>query len=393
MSPTIRPRHSWTPDAHQHCEHCTATFGVFTRRHHCRCCGRLVCSACSPSKRKVPDGSGGTAAHRVCFVCEREIDAHLGHAAETARAQAARRRAQQSASQRSASSVGSSRRAQHHDHDDHDHDHTSGHATADGAGGVDRGDGGAGGEEVWALGLDECRAYFENDQICLAKASLELVREGVRCCEDEEARLRGEDLLHTHGGVAEEVDVQNDEVRSLMEDCLEPAVPSGSGGEDEGTKEGGGWRPVKTTNGVQVDFKKAPPGSSGMGSVRLTAEMKAPACQLKMSGKVACILCVTTCTLTLHRVLLPFPYTSPSHDAVSCTYRKCVAPRSAHSLTRYAPSLTQLAAILYEQDMFKQWIPFCNTANELARPSRFQKLMHITMKFPMLLPISNRDVR
>ena len=150
---------------------------------------------------------------------------------------------------------------------------------------------------------------------------------------------------------------------------------------------------MKTTNGVQVDFKKAPPGSSGMGSVRLTAEMKAPACQLKMSGKVACILCVTTCTLTLHRVLLPFPYTSPSHDAVSCTHRKCVAPRSAHSLTRYAPSLTQLAAILYEQDMFKQWIPFCNTANELARPSRFQKLMHITMKFPMLLPISNRDVR
>ena len=67
--------------------------------------------------------------------------------------------------------------------------------------------------------------------------------------------------------------------------------------------------------------------------------------------------------------------------------------RSAHSLTRYAPSLTPLAAILYEQDMFKQWIPFCNTANELARPSRFQKLMHITMKFPMLLPISNRDVR
>ena len=78
-----------------------------------------------------------------------------------------------------------------------------------------------------------------------------------------------------------------------MEDCLEPAVPSGSGGGDEGTEEGGGWRPVKTTNGVQVDFKKAPPGSSGMGSVRLTAEMKAPACQLKMSGQVACILCVT----------------------------------------------------------------------------------------------------
>ena len=63
------------------------------------------------------------------------------------------------------------------------------------------------------MGLDECRAYFENDQICLAKASLERVREGVRGCEDEEVRLRGEDLLHTHGGVAEEVDVQNDEVR------------------------------------------------------------------------------------------------------------------------------------------------------------------------------------
>jgi hypothetical protein len=65
----------WQPnDSSASCTQCHATFGVFTRRHHCRACGALVCSACSKSSKALQyvdaDGSVALAKKaRVCGVC------------------------------------------------------------------------------------------------------------------------------------------------------------------------------------------------------------------------------------------------------------------------------------------------------------------------------------
>ncbi|KFO24196.1 zinc finger FYVE domain-containing protein 26 [Fukomys damarensis] len=62
-------RHQWVPDETEsvcmvcHKEH----FSMFNRRHHCRRCGRLVCSSCS-SKKMVVEGCGENPT-RVCDQC------------------------------------------------------------------------------------------------------------------------------------------------------------------------------------------------------------------------------------------------------------------------------------------------------------------------------------
>lgn len=44
----------WTPnESSTDCFICTKSFGLFRRKHHCRCCGGLVCSKCSPDKHYV----------------------------------------------------------------------------------------------------------------------------------------------------------------------------------------------------------------------------------------------------------------------------------------------------------------------------------------------------
>ena len=44
----------WVPDAEApSCMICTRSFSVTTRRHHCRCCGWVVCDACSPNARTL----------------------------------------------------------------------------------------------------------------------------------------------------------------------------------------------------------------------------------------------------------------------------------------------------------------------------------------------------
>ncbi|CAG9326038.1 unnamed protein product [Blepharisma stoltei] len=50
------------------CECCKSKFGVFTRRHHCRACGRSVCSDCSPIMTTLPH-LGYSALVRVCKTC------------------------------------------------------------------------------------------------------------------------------------------------------------------------------------------------------------------------------------------------------------------------------------------------------------------------------------
>ena len=54
----------------KNCTLCDLPFGAFhfRLRHHCRSCGKVVCSACSPRKAMVP---GYTDEQRICIACER----------------------------------------------------------------------------------------------------------------------------------------------------------------------------------------------------------------------------------------------------------------------------------------------------------------------------------
>ena len=58
------------------CQECRKQFGrlQFTRKHHCRMCGRIVCSACSDSKRPIPK-LGINEAVRVCRLCVEVVEA------------------------------------------------------------------------------------------------------------------------------------------------------------------------------------------------------------------------------------------------------------------------------------------------------------------------------
>lgn len=54
------------------CAVCAKKFGIWRRRHHCRSCGRLVCDACSTTRRPVP---GTSNLKRVCDSCvNNELD-------------------------------------------------------------------------------------------------------------------------------------------------------------------------------------------------------------------------------------------------------------------------------------------------------------------------------
>lgn len=51
-----------------HCMECQAEFNFLNRRHHCRACGNIICSNCSPYKATIPtlDEPNGS---RVCNNC------------------------------------------------------------------------------------------------------------------------------------------------------------------------------------------------------------------------------------------------------------------------------------------------------------------------------------
>eukprot|EP00941_MAST-03F_sp_MAST-3F-sp1_P005776 g5776.t1 len=57
-SPLVRPRRPrWVMDADKEsrqCCICSRSFWAFFRRHHCRACGRVVCSDCSPRQLLIP---------------------------------------------------------------------------------------------------------------------------------------------------------------------------------------------------------------------------------------------------------------------------------------------------------------------------------------------------
>ena len=58
----------WIPDQRvTMCQACSSEFGLVVRRHHCRACGRVVCSPCSASK--APLRYRQFQAGRVCDIC------------------------------------------------------------------------------------------------------------------------------------------------------------------------------------------------------------------------------------------------------------------------------------------------------------------------------------
>ena len=61
---------TWVPDnVVKQCVSCEAGFGLKTRRHHCRYCGRVFCAKCTKTTRAIP-ALGFTSPVRVCEPCD-----------------------------------------------------------------------------------------------------------------------------------------------------------------------------------------------------------------------------------------------------------------------------------------------------------------------------------
>jgi len=66
----------WIPDARvTMCQLCTSEFTLTFRRHHCRCCGKVVCSACSANKAPLPYLKGKQ--ERICDECFQKLEQQL----------------------------------------------------------------------------------------------------------------------------------------------------------------------------------------------------------------------------------------------------------------------------------------------------------------------------
>jgi hypothetical protein len=78
--PTLVPSpDQWVPDNEVHiCMLCKLErFSMFNRRHHCRRCGRVICSTCSSQKLLLPEISV-TKSVRVCDQCHRQSKLERG---------------------------------------------------------------------------------------------------------------------------------------------------------------------------------------------------------------------------------------------------------------------------------------------------------------------------
>ncbi|CAM9153371.1 unnamed protein product, partial [Discosporangium mesarthrocarpum] len=66
-------------DTRQECARCKERFTPIRRRHHCSCCGEVVCSSCSPSKTMVPvDDPRYKRDRRVCAHCASHLSSGEG---------------------------------------------------------------------------------------------------------------------------------------------------------------------------------------------------------------------------------------------------------------------------------------------------------------------------
>ena len=57
------------------CTLCDKSFGIFTRPHHCRNCGRCVCSTCNAYKWRL-ESHGGMKLCKICKKCYQELKAN-----------------------------------------------------------------------------------------------------------------------------------------------------------------------------------------------------------------------------------------------------------------------------------------------------------------------------
>lgn len=70
----VAPQHLWVADnSVDNCALCQVEFSFTQRKHHCRFCGKIVCSACSRNRmepiRKLRDGELPPVPERTCDVC------------------------------------------------------------------------------------------------------------------------------------------------------------------------------------------------------------------------------------------------------------------------------------------------------------------------------------
>lgn len=60
----------WIPDNEiGECQVCLKPFSFLVRKHHCRCCGRIICSECSKNSMRFSDLPRS---ERVCYPCFNE---------------------------------------------------------------------------------------------------------------------------------------------------------------------------------------------------------------------------------------------------------------------------------------------------------------------------------
>lgn len=75
----VTKMYKWTDDSMTlQCFRCNVTFNFYTRKHHCRCCGRIFCYACSSYTKIIPldislmynkDNTVNLLHQRVCYPC------------------------------------------------------------------------------------------------------------------------------------------------------------------------------------------------------------------------------------------------------------------------------------------------------------------------------------
>lgn len=79
---SVKPRRPvvWVPDTTvDNCKRCKELFGYLNRKHHCRACGHIFCSSCSPHFSSLPSFLPKTLAEygqgeaRLCITCFEEI--------------------------------------------------------------------------------------------------------------------------------------------------------------------------------------------------------------------------------------------------------------------------------------------------------------------------------
>eukprot|EP01029_Cantina_marsupialis_P028814 TRINITY_DN778035_c0_g1_i1.p1 TRINITY_DN778035_c0_g1~~TRINITY_DN778035_c0_g1_i1.p1 ORF type:complete len:383 (+),score=85.19 TRINITY_DN778035_c0_g1_i1:77-1225(+) len=54
-------------------------------------------------------------------------------------------------------------------------------------------------------------------------------------------------------------------------------------------------------------------------------------------------------------------------------------------------SIPHLISLLYEHELYSEWIPMIGQSICLQNPTEFSKVLQLSSKFPMIIPMSNRD--